>query len=86
MEGATVVGGFQQWKRMGRMVRKGEKGLAIWFPRMRAAADDGGERRLVAGVSDGEDDDGEKMEMKFMLGTVFDISQTEEVEAERGSK
>ena len=28
----TVVGGFQQWKRAGKMVRKGEHGFIIWFP------------------------------------------------------
>jgi len=29
---ATVVGGFRQWKRAGRLVRKGEHGGAIWVP------------------------------------------------------
>lgn len=28
----TVVGGFQQWIRAGRAVRKGEKGFFIWVP------------------------------------------------------
>jgi hypothetical protein len=30
--GASVVGGFQQWRKAGRAVRKGEHGKAIWFP------------------------------------------------------
>ena len=28
----TVVGGFQQWKRAGKIVKKGEHGFTIWFP------------------------------------------------------
>jgi hypothetical protein len=28
----SVVGGFQQWKRAGRSVKKGEHGFTIWFP------------------------------------------------------
>jgi len=28
----TVVGGFQQWKRARKVVRKGEHGFIIWFP------------------------------------------------------
>jgi len=28
----SVVGGYQQWKRAGRQVRKGEHGMMIWFP------------------------------------------------------
>ena len=29
---AAIVGGFQQWKKAGRIVRKGEHGSIIWFP------------------------------------------------------
>jgi len=32
---ATIVGGFQQWKKAGRTVRKGEHGSIIWFPSIR---------------------------------------------------
>jgi hypothetical protein len=28
----TVVGGFKQWLAAGRVVKKGEHGLTIWFP------------------------------------------------------
>lgn len=28
----TVVGGYKQWLRAGRQVRKGEHGRMIWFP------------------------------------------------------
>lgn len=29
---ATMIGGFQQWIRSGRAVRKGEQGFLIWVP------------------------------------------------------
>lgn len=32
---ATMVGGFQQWIRNGRAVRKGEQGFLIWVPSAR---------------------------------------------------
>lgn len=66
---ATLVGGFQQWIKAGRAVRKGEHGLAIWIPTMRQGKDE---------VS-GED---ETAETHFIMGTVFDVSQTGEI-AER---
>ena len=59
---ATIVGGFRQWLKAGRCVRKGEHGLTIWFPRI--AKDETGE---ATGAPDG-----------FMLGTVFDVTQTDE--------
>ena len=31
-DNATIVGGFQQWLKQGRAVRKGEHGLSIWVP------------------------------------------------------
>lgn len=68
-ERATVVGGFQQWRRAGRMVRKGERGLAIWFPRTRREDPDKQEGEMTEG----------DLETKFMLGTVFDVGQTEEM-------
>lgn len=64
--GATVVGGFRQWIKSGRAVRKGEHGMAIWVPLKRGAKDDG------------EQDSGD--ECRFILGTVFDVSQTSEIE------
>src|SRR5689334_25449227 len=30
---ATIVGGFRQWKKQGRAVKKGEHGHMIWCPR-----------------------------------------------------
>jgi hypothetical protein len=62
---ATVVGGFHQWRAVGRMVRKGQHGLAIWVP------------------IGNRNDDGEVTERTgFVGGTVFDISQTDEIPAE----
>ena len=70
---ATLVGGFRQWKAMGRAVKKGEHGLMIWCPtgqrgeRTETAPDGAAET-----VTTGPEKPG------FILGYVFDISQTEE--------
>ena len=66
---ATVVGGFRQWLAAGRAVRKGEHGIAIWVPCKRKDADG---------------QEGEADETRFILGTVFDVSQT--IEVETGTK
>lgn len=62
---ASMVGGFQQWLRQGRCVRKGESGLSIWVP--------------TAGKKPAVTEEGASPEEKrgFILGTVFDISQTD---------
>lgn len=70
--GATVVGGFQQWKRAGRRVMKGGKSVGIWVPigtNKKADADTGEITH-----------EGEKV--GFVFGTVFDISQTVPLESE----
>lgn len=71
-EQATVVGGFQQWRRVGRVVKKGERGLSMWFPRRQREDLDKQEGEMAAG----------ELEMRFMLGMVFDVMQTEEIESE----
>jgi hypothetical protein len=65
---ATMVGGFHQWIKAGRMVRKGEKGLMIWAPTKRpdtleqsTAADEGRPARHPG----------------FIMVTVFDVAQTD---------
>ena len=64
----TIVGGFQQWKRAGRTVTRGQHGYAIWVPIGRKSPN---------GQEKTETTDGDKP--GFMLATVFDISQTQEV-------
>lgn len=66
----SVVGGFRQWKTAGRSVRKGERGLSIWVP----LGNDGPE---LPADDDAEDKGGKP---RFALGTVFDVTQTEEIE------
>jgi antirestriction protein ArdC len=63
---STMVGGFHQWLKLGRCVRKGQHGYAIWFPTKGKEATD-------AICEEGKD-------TFFLLGTVFDVSQTEEIE------
>ena len=58
---ATIVGGFRQWLREGRAVRKGEHGLGILIPRFEK----------------GEGGDGPGSLNGFLYGTVFDVSQTD---------
>ena len=65
--GATVVAGFRQWKRAGRTVRKGERGLALWVPT--------GTRDRNGTAPALETAEGERR--GFVIGTVFDVTQTE---------
>lgn len=58
----TVVGGYRQWLRAGRQVRRGQHGLMIWYPSRK--------------VQDEDEETDE--ELNFYVGTVFDISQTDE--------
>lgn len=64
---ATVVAGFNRWKSLGRFVKKGEKGIAIFAPckyRTKIETDDGEEKTL-------------SQLRGFRVVHVFDISQTE---------
>jgi len=70
---ATVCAGFNKWKAEGRMVRKGEKGIKIFAPTTRKVKDAEGKPEKD---KDGED----KKEHRFVMVTVFDISQTEETQ------
>jgi hypothetical protein len=63
----TIVGGFQQWKKAGRIVRKGKHGFLIFVP---SKAKNEGNPEMI---SDEED-------VHFFTATVFDISQTELLE------
>jgi antirestriction protein ArdC len=63
---ASMVGGFRQWLDKGRAVKKGEHGLMIWIPTK------GKDDKPTA-----EDIEQETARPNFVMGTVFDISQTE---------
>ena len=65
---ATIVGGYKQWMKNGRTVRKGEHGFSIWIPLNKSAAPTGD------GATDQPD------ELQFRGGTVFDITQTKELD------
>ena len=84
LENVSMVGGFQQWIRSGRAVRKGERGLALWVPVAGKSPEAGpsaaaftteGPNVLVSG------EPGERP--NFIMGTVFDISQTDEIAQEQ---
>jgi hypothetical protein len=62
--GATVVGGFAQWRTAGRKVCKGGHGVAIWIP-------------IHGGEAKPGEDPTAGTKPRFLLGTVFDVSQTE---------
>lgn len=63
---ATHVAGFGTWKKQGRWVKKGEKGIAILVPVRYRRKD---QEPLV--------DEPEEAVLGYMAGYVFDISQTE---------
>jgi len=68
----STLASFHDWLKAGRVVRKGERGYAVWVPIMygkgapQAATDDGTE--------------GDPVKKGFTAGYVFDISQTDPVE------
>ena len=64
---ATVVAGFNRWKSLGRSVKKGEKGIAIFAPcKYKTKVEtDAGEEQAVQQIRG------------FRVVHVFDISQTE---------
>ena len=68
---ATMVGGFRQWLKHARVVRRGEHGLMIWVPKRKAVSDPNSTDEISPVC------DTDKPDMWFLMGTVFDISQTE---------
>ena len=60
---ATILGGYQQWQRAGKQVKKGSQGIGIWIPTRKKA-----------------EEDGEEEKTRFFMVSMFDISQTEEME------
>ncbi len=69
---ATMVAGFQAWKKLGRCVNKGEKGIAIFAPMpFRKKGEDG------KPLPKSESPDDEAAMMGFKVVHVFDIAQTD---------
>lgn len=62
---ASQVAGYQTWKKLGRQVNGGEKGIKIICP-----------RPYKKTMQDREGNEQEVEGMAFAVGTVFDISQT----------
>lgn len=67
----SIVGGFQQWRRASRQVCKGQSGLMLWIP--------SGKRKHAA---DDQHADSKAGRQGFIMGYVWDISQTEPILAE----
>jgi hypothetical protein len=74
LPGASVLGGFRQWIKAGRCVRKGQHGAMIWVPTGCRKAGEPAE----SPINGSPVPDGEGQDTRFMIGTVFDIAQTEE--------
>lgn len=68
---ATRVAGFHTWRKLGRFVKKGEKGIVILAPMTLKKRED------KNGETDGEDRDDEKTYLAFRAVHVFDLSQTD---------
>lgn len=64
---ATHVAGFRTWQRLGRYVKKGERGIAILAPIVQH------KKSLLA---DDEEDFDKEVLMAFKTAYVFDVSQT----------
>lgn len=63
---ATQVASFQDWKKKGRYVKKGEKGIKVRIPTP---------KKVILTNEKGEDE--EHFKMYFKVGYVFDITQTD---------
>jgi hypothetical protein len=72
----SVVGGFRQWIKQGRAVRKGQHGAMIWCPAGARKEADG----ATAPNPAPQDAPTEDNDRRFIIGTVFDISQTDELQ------
>ena len=73
---ATLVAGFNRWKSLNRIVRKGERGIAIFAPcRYKAQPSENGPG--AASPDDKNQDKGKFVVKGFRIVHVFDISQTD---------
>ena len=67
MPNASRVAGFRRWLKLGRHVRKGEKGIGILAPLAYRKSQE----------TDDQDDDSQALIRGFKVVHVFDVSQTE---------
>lgn len=74
----SMVGGFAQWLRAGRCVRKGEQGIGIWVL-IAGSKPETGASIPEAVPTDGDGSKQDAGRPRFMMGTVFDISQTDPI-------
>lgn len=74
---ASIVGGFRQWIKHGRAVIKGQHGMMIWVPIGARDGEATPESTPVNGEANAESD------TRFIIGTVFDIGQTQEIEVQQ---
>lgn len=77
-DNVTIVGGFQQWKKQGRQVRKGEKSMGIWIP-SKPKTENANSNAAPAWMENATPESGENKPSFFIFGSVFDISQTEPI-------
>jgi len=74
--GSTRVAGMKTWNKLGRRVKKGEKGIALFAPVFRKEKSK--EEDIEDGVSEETDSTKEMPHLSgFCIRYVFDISQTE---------
>jgi len=66
---ATRVAGFEAWKKLGRVVRKGEKGIPIFAP--------AGMGRATRRNDETGEDETLRTWLRFKVVYVFDVSQTD---------
>lgn len=71
----TILAGFKQWIDKGRVVRKGEHGFTIFYPSQAKGKKDNDNNANGGDISE------ENFNLRFYTATVFDISQTEELNA-----
>lgn len=79
---ATYVAGFEEWKKLGRHVRRGETGISIFVPtkttvKMEKPILDDNDDPVFGDDSSPKTEKVEKIRFRFSPVTVFDISQTD---------
>lgn len=75
-ENATYVAGFKTWEKMGRKIKKGEKGIQIMYPiKKKYTTKIKGQENLLEDTVDIEQTE-EKEYLTYRATYVYDISQT----------